>query len=443
MTVVDQFGRYTVFECLGAGGMATVHRATTQIGGGVVREVALKRMLPQLVDDKKTLDDFIREAKLAAQLNHPNIVRILELGRYGTTYFIAMELVRGHSLLQLLKLMAARHQMAPVGIVVALLSELCDALDYASNATDTEGEPMEIVHRDLSPSNLIIDTEGHLKIIDFGVAKSTRGQFVTSSGLVKGKLGYMALEVLAGKPVDRRADIFSVGVVAWELLTGRRLFVAVNEYDVIAKIRQGATVKPSQINPDVSPELDEIVMHALSRKRDERWPSAGVMKNALDTLRRTHREGPREVSNWRATLIPPAELHSDESTTMELMSLRELAVNPSAPSITATMKVALPDVGHYDEELDDDSPTQMNRIPSRPSQLPTDSQAGLTERHELLSQQVITDPALDLALVGRDPRGSDTFTELAHGAKGSGNSLAPRDTILGHQLGAEDDPEDD
>ena len=230
---MDQFGRYTVFECLGAGGMATVHRATIEIGGGVIREVALKRMLPQLVDDKKTLDDFIREAKLAAQLNHPNIVRILELGRNGTIYFIAMELVRGHSLLQLMKLMVVRRETVPIGIVVALLSELCDALDYASSATDAEGQPMEIVHRDLSPSNLIVDTEGHLKIIDFGVAKSTRGQFVTSSGLVKGKLGYMALEVLAGKEIDRRSDIFSVGVVAWEMLTGRRLFSAANEYDVI------------------------------------------------------------------------------------------------------------------------------------------------------------------------------------------------------------------
>ncbi len=422
--------------------MATVHRATIEIGVGVVREVALKRMLPQLVDDKKTLDDFIREAKLAAHLNHPNIVRILELGRNGTTYFIAMELVRGHSLLQLLKLMAARGGMAPVGIVVALLSELCDALDYASNATDAEGEAMEIVHRDLSPSNLIIDTEGHLKIIDFGVAKSMRGQFVTSSGLVKGKLGYMALEALAGKAVDRRSDIFSVGVVAWELLTGRRLFNATNEYDVITMIRKGATTKPSQINDEVSPELDEIVMHALSKKRDERWPSAGVMKNALDTIRRIHRDGPREVSAWRETLVPSPSLPGEDSTTMEHMSLRELINKASQPSITATTRVSAPlEVDCYDEEIVDDSPTQMNQVP-RPAQ-PSDSHFGLTtEPHPtLLPHQLGSDPAYE-ALV-RESHTSGSFIEATPPGRGSGNGIAPRDTVIGHDSSLSDESEDD
>ena len=432
-----------MFECLGAGGMATVHRATIEIGGGVVREVALKRMLPQLVDDKKTLDDFIREAKLAAQLNHPNIVRILELGRNVTTYFIAMELVRGHSLLQLMKLMSGRRETAPIGIVVAILAELCDALDYASTAADADGQLMEIVHRDLSPSNLIIDTEGHLKIIDFGVAKSTRGQFVTSSGLVKGKLGYMALEVLAGKPVDRRADIFSVGVVAWEMLTGRRLFTAANEYDVITKIRQGATVPPSTLNGEVSPELDEIVMHALSRKRDERWPSAGVMRNALDTLRRVHRQGPRDVDDWRRSMIPETEMPHEDSTTMELVSLREVLV-PAQPSIsqaaqlhiTETTRMTVPpdDVGHYDEE-EDDSPTQMTQIP-RPSQ----PHFGLaTEPHAILPlvPQVITETAFDA--LPPDNRLSGTFDEELPAVRGSGNAIVSRDTVIGHLP----DPEDD
>jgi serine/threonine protein kinase len=410
--------------------MATVHRATIEIGGGVIKEVALKRMLPQLVDDKKTLDDFIREAKLAAHLNHPNIVRILELGRNASTYFIAMELVRGHSLLQLMKLMTARKMTAPIGIVVAVLAELCDALDYASAAPDAEGQTMEIVHRDLSPSNLIIDTEGHLKIIDFGVAKSVNGHFATSSGLVKGKLGYMALEVLAGKPVDKRADIFSVGVVAWEMLTGRRLFTAANEYDVITKIRKGATVPPSALNDEVSPELDEIVMHALSRKRDERWPSAGVMKRALDTLRRTHREGPREVSAWRRALVPEAERFDEDSTTMERVSLRELMINPSQPSIiTATTQIPqVPDFEHYvNHDEDDDAPTQMTKIPERPSQqaLITEPHVAalppVTEQQPALSPPLGTDTAFD-ALPSRD-----SFAKL-----GSQNNLVPRDTIIGH-----------
>jgi eukaryotic-like serine/threonine-protein kinase len=312
----ERFGRYTVHERLGAGGMATVHRATLDIGDGIIREVALKRLLPQLTEEPQLIDDFVREAKLAAQLQHPNIVRILELGRIDETYFIVMELVRGHSLLQLLRILHARDALAPIGIVVALLAELLDALDYASSATGADGAPLEIVHRDLSPSNLILTDEGTLKIIDFGVARSVTGTFATSSGLVKGKLGYMALEVLCARPIDRRADIFSAGVVAWELLTGRRLFVGHNEYEVMTKIRDGATTPPSAFNAECSPELDEIVMHALARDPDNRWPSAAVMKRALDTVRRTYRHGVPELAAWKRTLVP--EPFQDETTTLEL-----------------------------------------------------------------------------------------------------------------------------
>jgi serine/threonine protein kinase len=344
----DRFGPYTVLECIGAGGMATVHRATIDIGGGMIREVALKRLLPQLADDKKLTDDFIREAKLAAQLHHPNIVRILELGRSAGTYFIAMELVRGLSLLQLMKLGQAMRLQAPCGIVVAILSELCEALDYASNATDVDGEPMQIVHRDLSPSNLILTDDGHLKIIDFGVAKAVSGKFMTNTGMIKGKLGYMALEVLSAAPLDHRADIFSLGVVAWELLTGRRLFKGANEYEVITRIRKGAHTPPSKFNTAVPPELDEIVMRALARLRDERWPSAAVMKRALDSLRRTYRDGVREIVAWRHKLTPEPEL--TETTSMEL-SMQDVL----RPSYTGT------EVGHPPDI--DPEPTALTTDP--------------------------------------------------------------------------------
>ena len=351
----ERFGRYTVLECLGAGGMATVHRATIDIGGGVIQEVALKRMLPQLADDKQLVDDFIREAKLAAQLRHPSIVRILELGRTNKTFFIAMELVRGHSLLSLMKLLTARHGQAPIGIVVALLAELCDALDYASNATDDDGEPLQIVHRDLSPSNLIIMDDGHVKIIDFGVAKSVTGKFMTSSGMIKGKLGYMALEVLSATPIDRRADIFSLGVVAWEMLTGRRLFTGANEYEVITKIRKGARTPPSQLNSACSPQLDEIVMHALSRSADDRWPSAAVMKCALDTVRRTYRDGVREMAAWVRSLVPQTDV-AEETTAMEL-SIGDVVESPSRAPVSVTDTT----VGRPPDEDPDTQMTELTR----------------------------------------------------------------------------------
>jgi serine/threonine protein kinase len=239
----------------------------------------------------------------------------------------------------------------------------------------------------------------------------------------------MALEVLAGKPVDRRSDIFSVGVVAWELLTGRRLFTAANEYDVITKIRQGATVPPSKLNPDVSPELDEIVMHALSRKRDERWPSAGVMKRALDTLRRTHREGPRDVNTWRLSLIPETEMHHEDSTTMELVSLRELMVNPSSPSITKTTKIKQADYEHYIPEIDDDAPTQMTVIPTAAHM------AMASESLPALPVQLGTDTQFDAL-----PRSSQESIAVAEEAAPAPDTipaedvLPKRDTLISQEV---------
>ncbi|MCW5807363.1 MAG: serine/threonine protein kinase, partial [Deltaproteobacteria bacterium] len=303
--MAERFGPYTVHECLGAGGMAAVHRATIDIGAGVTREVALKRLLPQLADDKKLVEDFIREAKIAAQLRHPNIVRIVELGHTAGRYFIAMELVRGRSLLQLLKLANARHQRtAPsIGVILALVAELCDALDYASNATDVDGTPLHIVHRDLSPSNLIVTDDGHVKIIDFGVAKAVSGRFMTNTGMIKGKLGYMAIEVLSGKPVDRRTDIFSLGVVVWELITGRRLFTGPNEIETIKAVRRGATRAPSELNPACLPELDDLVMRALAPEPTARWSGALEMGRAVAAVRRAHHGGPREVIAWKRALV--------------------------------------------------------------------------------------------------------------------------------------------
>ena len=327
MVGYERFGAYRVHECLGAGGMASVHRAEIDIGGGVIREVALKRLLPQLADDKKFIEDFVREAKLAATLRHANIVRILELGRNNGTYFIAMELVTGHSLLSLLKLAYLMRLPTPLGVVVAIMDELLDALDYASSAVDDDGEPMHLVHRDISPSNLIITDDGHVKIIDFGVAKSVTGRFMTNTGMVKGKLAYMAFETLAGTQIDRRADIFSSGVVMWEMITGRRLFRGQNEYEIISRIREGAKDPPSTFNASCTPELDEIVMHALAKNRDDRWPSAGVMRNALSSQRRKFKDGPNEIKAWVRKLVP--ETQTIEDTTHMELSTRDLIAEGS------------------------------------------------------------------------------------------------------------------
>jgi serine/threonine protein kinase len=310
----ERFGAYTVYECLGAGGMATVHRASIELENDETREVALRRLLPQFASDRRFVDDFIREAKLAAELQHPNIVRILELGRIGRTYFIAMDLVRGRPLVALMRKAFVKRMSAPVGVVLALMTELCDALDHAHDA--------QIVHRDLTPSNLIVTDDGHLKIIDFGVAKALVGNLQTSSGLAKGKLGYMSSEAISGKQLDTRADIFSAGVVMWELLATKRLFKGKNEYDVIVQVREGRVAPPSQYNPECPPELDAIVLHALAKSREDRWSSAGEMRDAFAALRRYHAADAADVVAWvdalRADTVLPRPDNETESTEVHL-----------------------------------------------------------------------------------------------------------------------------
>jgi serine/threonine protein kinase len=272
--------------------MATVHRASIELEDDETREVALKRLLPQLAADKRFIDDFIREGKLAAQLQHPNIVRILELGRIGKTYFIAMDLVCGRSLMTLLRKAYTKRMPAPIGVVIALMHELCDALEHAHDA--------QIVHRDLTPSNLIVDDYGHLKIIDFGVAKALVGNLQTSSGLAKGKLGYMSMEAIGGKKLDTRADIFSTGVVMWELIATKRLFMGTSEIEIINQIRDANIQRPSVYNKECPTDLDEIVLKALERHKEDRWSSAGEMRDALADVRRFLRgdASPAAVVAW-------------------------------------------------------------------------------------------------------------------------------------------------
>ncbi|HTR54973.1 MAG TPA: serine/threonine-protein kinase [Kofleriaceae bacterium] len=327
----DRFGAYHVYECLGAGGMATVHRAALELEDGGTYEVALKRLLPQLADDQRFVGDFVREAKLAAHLDHPNIIRILELGRVNKIYFIAMELVRGTPLMKLMQ-RAYRHKRAPsIGVVLSIAREVMAALEYAHDSTDELGFARRIVHRDLTPSNLLVTETGHVKIIDFGVAKALSGQFATSSGLAKGKLGYMATEAIAGKDIDARADVFSAGVVLWELVCCRRLFKGRNDYEVVAAIRAGNVPVPSSIREDCPTELDEIVLRALAPQRDDRWASAAAMRRAIDNVVRFYgdRASADEVARWKRALpaeVPAAgRLESDAEPTAQRLSTDDLA----------------------------------------------------------------------------------------------------------------------
>jgi len=311
--------------------MATVHRATVELGGGLRRDVALKRLLPHLAEDDRFVEDFVREAKLAVHLRHPNIIQIYDLGRIGDTYFIAMELVRGISLMTLMKTASKRKRTLPLGGVVSLMLELTDALDHAHNGTSAHGEPMPMVHRDLTPSNLLVTDDGHLKIIDFGIAKAMRGDLATDSGRAKGKLGYMAIEALRADAVDARADLFSTGVVMWELLTNRRLFKSPEDWDLLAAIRNTIVPPPSKFNSDVPSELDTIVLRAVAKKREERWQTAEALHRALAAVARNLSVSPLEVVRAKQSLRP--ETSADPYAGFEIELEMEVD-DDEVPSVT-------------------------------------------------------------------------------------------------------------
>jgi len=278
----EEFGPYLVYEQLGMGGMAEVHRAVAK-ASDVRRPVALKRMLAHLASNEEMVQSFVREARLASYLRHPNVPQTYELGKVGDVYFIVMELITGRNLREVLKHCARTTGPMPVPIALNILNQICAALDYAHNLRSDTGEPLGIIHRDVSPSNVLVAETGVVKLIDFGVAKASAAGMQTMSGTLKGKFAYMAPEYIAGQ-LDARADLFAIGVIAHELLTNRPLFSGRDDVDTVRRVRGMPIEPPSKKNPQVPPEIDDIVMTALARDPDRRWQHATALSTALTTL---------------------------------------------------------------------------------------------------------------------------------------------------------------
>lgn len=281
---VEEFGPYAVYERLGQGGMATVHRAEKR-GIGFRRPVALKRLFPHVAADPELVKLFVDEARLASHLHHANIAQTYELGRVGDTYFMAMEYASGPTLGQIVRQCQTAALDVPLTITVSILIQICDALDYAHNLCDESGRSLRIIHRDVSPANIIVSGTGIVKLIDFGIAKATTSSVKTQTGFIKGKFGYIAPEYITGR-IDARVDLFALGVIAHEMLSGRRLFEGKDDFETMANIRDMVVAPPSRWNTHVPPDLDAIVMTALERDPARRWQSAGVMQTALTTAAR-------------------------------------------------------------------------------------------------------------------------------------------------------------
>ena len=276
----EQFGSYVIHEELGAGGMASVHLAQSESKSGFRRHVALKRLYPEVAKHPELVASFIDEARLARYLDHPNIAQVYEFGRLKGIYFIAFEFVPGPTVHQLIRHCNANVGPIPLPVVLEIGRQLCDALDHAHNLCDELGLPLGIVHRDVSPQNLIISNAGFVKLIDFGLAKAKYSSVESQAGIIKGKISYVAPEYLGGT-LDARCDLWAVGVVLHELLTGKKLFEGEDNFKTLDLVRSMPIPPPSRQNAEVSRALDEIVMTALERNPQKRWQTAGELRTAL------------------------------------------------------------------------------------------------------------------------------------------------------------------
>ncbi|HEV7504731.1 MAG TPA: TonB family protein [Thermoanaerobaculia bacterium] len=278
----ERFGQYALLERIAAGGMAEVWKARMRGVEGFQKTVAIKRILPHMTDNAEFVGMFIDEAKLAAQLSHPNIVHIYDLGKIGRDYYIAMEYVEGRDLRSLLN--AGRHKglYLPLSLSLLIASRVANALDYAHRKRDFEDRELGLVHRDVSPQNVLLTYDGEVKLCDFGIAKAVSSASQTLIGALKGKLQYMSPEQAWGRPVDARSDLFSLGSVLFEMITGERLFPGDTEISVLESVRQGKVRSPRQVNPAVPKEVDDIVVRALAVAPQARFQSAGEMKQKLE-----------------------------------------------------------------------------------------------------------------------------------------------------------------
>ena len=299
--MAEQFGRYELLRRIGAGGMAEVYKAKTFGPEGFVKDVVIKRILPAFNEDPDFVEMFINEARLAARLQHTNIVQIFDFNQVDGVYYIAMEWVEGTDLRRIINRSRRRSRPVPARAAVHVGVETLKGLHYASTRTEA-GKPLNLVHRDISPHNLLVSFAGEVKITDFGIAKVAALASSTRSGMLKGKLGYMSPEQAAGEVLDARSDIFSLGIVIWEMLAGRRLYQGDSEGELFAQVKRAEVPPPRSLRDEIDDGLERVLMRMLATDRDERYASAA---EALEELSRFDAGGDSlAVSAYLRDLLP-------------------------------------------------------------------------------------------------------------------------------------------
>lgn len=321
----ERIGRYQVLRKIATGGMAELFLAK-QVGmEGFEKVVAIKRILSHLGHDEEFINMFRDEARIVAKLSHPNIVQIYDLGKSNDTYFIAMEYIPGRNLSSVAKRAKSLGLRLPAVYIARCMAQACDGLHYAHTRKDLDGQPLNIVHRDVSPQNIIVGFSGQVKLVDFGIAKAATKIAHTRAGVLKGKYAYMSPEQIRGEEIDARSDLFAVGIVLYELLAGRRPFEKENSIQTLKAIVQDQQTDPRELNPDIPVGMVEIIQKALSKKRDERYATAQEIQIALEDFvaSGTERANNIVVSQWLSSLFAD-ELSKGKGSTMVFKDVGEV-----------------------------------------------------------------------------------------------------------------------
>ena len=299
-----RIGRYALFEQFAAGGMATVHFGRLDGAGGFSRVVAIKRLLPHLVANREFTDMLLNEARLAARVRHPNVVATLDVVASKGDVLLVLDYIEGEALSTLCRAQAKeKRELVPIPIAIGIMQDVLHGLLAIHEATDEKGHPLDLVHRDISPPNVLVGVDGVARVLDFGIAKALQHLDDSMAGRQMGKMGYMSPEQINGERLTQRSDVFSAGIVLWELLCTRRLFPADRPEERMESILHGEYQRPSALRPDVSPELDALVMKALERAPDARF---ATMREFSEALESTPRATPREIGGWVSDLAQQA-----------------------------------------------------------------------------------------------------------------------------------------
>ncbi len=383
-------GRYALFEELAAGGMATVHLGRLLGPEGFGRTVAVKRLHKHFLQDPEFITMFMDEASIVARIRHPNVVPMVDVVQSHLGFFLVMEYVHGESLSRLMRTAQKRGEAIPPKIVASIMSGVLLGLHSAHGTRGADGELLEVVHRDVSPQNVIVGADGTARVLDFGIAKAAGRAQVTREGQIKGKLAYMAPEQIRGQ-VDRRTDVFAAAVVLWEMLAGRRIHEGASDVDIVGRIIDGNFTAPSEFTKGLSPALDAIVMRGLAADPDVRFPTARALSVELE--RHVGLASTTEVSEWVERLGHDVlQARRDMVSAMERVAGDLVAVATNPPPASA-------DLGEQKSLKFEGLPVHLDVFMTGSGEVPSSSAVfahaqpspdGSVQRRELLRMDKIT-----------------------------------------------------